>query len=1542
MATNVQDISKVIPNGARRAEYLGYLALRSNGTPEQSQKVQREVSEQQSQNKLGFFQKLWRATLIACSIIVGTPLPEDNKPFLRYYEQIRNTASESDAPAVQITKRAERLLSDSEAAIDYSKEYSTNVIPKDVGVPMSGMLSFLAGCDGTFRSNEQLQHNRFIKWWTKLLLQEPEKATKVIKILNDMDDTLTSKSRDPGFTCADKAIEIHDALQRTIKLMQELADSLGIKIIEGTNSARPLDETLTSSQLPGVEPCIKLGRLNGLGPEIYGDLETLEENIKHCRFTFLNANGYAGGLEKIFLSNKTYRAIDLLRHLEDRSNPDEIITIEIDGKQKTFVEALFTDPAHEYAIAESKKVAGYIYDTNLALEEGSYYDHYLKIANLKKECINDKLMQAKESGATKEELARIEEECLKQFQEKLLANVNAGIPKWQKVIQIRKGLNECEKKKKAGELIPAEVIEKKNIALNNALADAMLHVRLIGADSTEQVSNDFKGQNHYALLSSNNTNDIRRFIRLATRGELAALTMHYYNRFLTPFDRRQRGGLDAVDRANYILKQFANHSKVRRLIAKENMYTNRRELHQDIKKFRDHGIELLKKEGVKSYLDWRMLEHLSLHYTQEQLEAIDNQRAESGEKKLFSFSTGPSRERLLDFSDEFKAERNTSCAGFGSSGYIQWTKEHFKNSGGPEAELISIIDTFLPENIEDIESLRSLNESDLQQLEWLYPNEMFIRNSSRGMFAKNGQGGNGDRSFYPIFSFVDKREIQYCSTPIASTRAVEIPYLPPSSIEDKRFKFYGINKLNQDGWIYWELLGNRDKDSGVDLRDNLLDKDGFQTTALTGGGDSTSDLEALAAILLRNGLANQVLFKYNERKLYEAIIKLCIEDYGKFMEKLKKDPEQFKEYCAELKEQSKEFGNFFLRKKKNGNYEKIVRFEGPDYEHRTPILEFNPRSKNYEFTKEELIEDFKRIYGDNFVAHSSPEVYIYRMLETLELLLGKHERFIQKDFAKAQELCKRQLNGETNFSSDELNLIARYKQAVREQNEAFIIPPNAPRCRIWREYRVKDESSQVTGIVYKNKDNVYVLDELNGNNPIPYNKDISKLEKIEIEEDEATGKFKYFDPSSNQLKDYETPERLNNILQEEKYLPPFSPKSGLLTNKFLLWLLGKDDTKLGKARLKKLVGNIPFLFSGLLKYSGALMAIGGIVRIVSKFSGNLEGVLYTSGYWISNSVRAVSALGGALRGVLNPQKYPEICVGEGLNIIASFLPNKSKYWLLGLGNSFLFFGRGRQEALINQKVNNHSESMIEGHFNKSIDPRPKVREVTQFSTNLILGAMKKLENFGLPKVVGKTIGQAVSMLLTPFKMVGDVINEPRLAGLLEKRKSDKNGILYWTVPSVGHLMATVGALSGIGAVVGATVGRVKAEAEDGFNWFGKYFAIPFATAIPAIGIILKGLQVATNPDGLQRITRTLNGKDIKIDYIRAGLGQAFSGVLYLILPWFGLHKDLVAAGYDTANGRYFIGAGEEEKINGVQVASTIARRADEHTTDAETLYTVAA
>lgn len=586
------------------------------------------------------------------------------------------------------------------------------------------------------------------------------------------------------------------------------------------------------------------------------------------------------------------------------------------------------------------------------------------------------------------------------------------------------------------------------------------------------------------------------------------------------------------------------------------------------------------------------------------------------------------------------------------------------------------------------------------------------------------------------------------------------------------------------------------------------------------------------------------------------------------------------------------------------------------------------------FTSEQIKKDYKVLFRHRIFANEAPDANIRRFAEAISWILGTDIEFVSTEFAKAQKLQKKEAS---KLNAEDRELIRKYRVPLAELEYCKYLPFDTPSSRKYIEY-----TDTETGKIYYRKAGCKTISTRDGE---VFNGDISKLSKRSItygitqdkrityiyEDTKGTGKEEEF-------KDLEF---LNKCYAEETVLPAPSEVKGIFSKKWALGLFG------GEKGLRKAVSKMPYAFSGLLEWSGGLMALGGMIRLLSKPFGGSEGTVFKSGYWLSNIMRAVSAFGGGLRGIINPHKYYTITLGETINFFSALLfPNGPKHMGLAFGNTVLFTGRGIQ-SLQRQLATNltatrsilNTGKTLDTKIGRSLDPKKEQTESTKFSTEeTMIPIAEASKKHGFREFYADLAGSITSALLTPVKHIGDVIKDPSLLGIYEW-SSQKSGKPFWNVRSVGHLLTLTGVLSGVGAVFSGIFGRSEKLgelSESGFNSWGK-FGIAFATAIPALGIIANGKEVAANSEGLPMTTRGLDGKTINYNPRRAGRSQMLAGAAYFILPWFDLSKDWVAAAFDTfGTGLFFgipgtgSGVAEEEKMTALLQAENMLFESDQY------------
>ncbi len=1132
-----------------------------------------------------------------------------------------------------------------------------------------------------------------------------------------------------------------------------------------------------------------------------------------------------------------------------------------------FVNNYLVKPTGEYGFsaAEPKGLTDYVFDSKRVLGE-AYYPHYLRIVEIKERCVDNRLEGVSEIDGWKA------------FRKELLENeesgVNAGLEKWANVVKIKDGIRKLIQRNEEGfHTEQSDVLERE---LHLALKASMPYIPLLGSSLskasrvdttkyTDTSDNVVDVPDYCELLQSNP----RAFFNRVTNERLTAICYHFFNSRGIPKK-------DAIQEAYQVLRNVTKNQTVRRKIRQLNMLeTNTNGLHGDIKAFVDEARNVFSDQGPKAYLEWRLLKHMMYLYERNQFDGNE------------WFKNSPGK---LEFSDKFRAEwqaeweKKHLLPSDEVDEYIKWIQNKFAQSNGLEAELSSYVEGIFDDTyVCDLKS--GINTTLTPQC--FFPDELYSIN--------NKVAYTGEYSFYSIFTVVDKSSV-----------------------------------LKPDADCYIELQPAKEKFSAV----RRFKECSAHNLASISSGDSLSDVGTHVAALERNGIERVIYNLISDNDIYSEAIAQRL--------KYVKDIKDYGVTAIDVLEiaSGKPYNSYGLVKvqKKDANGIENTGFIKIIAQNKKLIYidkegqhgELNDTLKS--FTKDEIIDDVKEHYKHRTERTPSPAAKIRRYAEIIHLLTGADIEFDDEKFEAAKQ--RAQQSGIINI--EQQRQANDYNWAVVEGENCSKISNDAPRARVYFEYY--DPKTQTR--YYRRRTDGKLVTKLGlvNNQDVLFKSNENCLKKIAIEED-AQGNYTYVDSK----KSFDDPKFLDRCLCEEKFIPNVSPVQGLFARKGLLSFLGLGNQERGKDRLKTFVVKLPSVFNNLLEWSGGLMALGGLMRIGSSLIGSIGEPIYKAGYFISNAMRAVSAAGGALRGELNVHKYHDIFAGEMINVFSALkLPNGLKHLGLGIGNFVLFLGRSRQRVQLQQRVNNFTLDELNIISNnkltavekkealaKIIDPRPYVREVTKFSTeDTILNIKNATKDSGLPILLGEIVGNIASSILTPIKMIADVFKDPRLIFQIKPRLSEKSGEVYSPVPSAGHLLAVVGTLSGIGALIGGTVGRIGEVAEDGFNKIGK-FAISFANAIPALGIIANGLEVAANPQGLPRIIRGLDKKDVRYDPKRAGFGQVIAGLGYLVLPWFGLHKDSVAAAYDVTNGLYFglpkarMSVAEEEKLNTISLARNI-------------------
>ena len=1433
---------------------------------------------------LDFIGKVFNAFRQFVRRIYGVAKPNE-VPYFNYQKRFQaDLQKELELPmhrGDELSARAQVLFNHSKELIDHVKKHGVKNLPKNLGVHMSPDLSFLAGDN----DRQRFDHNCAVNFWATNTLDRLSQSSsgKPQKTILDIEDGDNTNFHKQLATWGTPRIQSLRARHWNKLAYQYANEDLGTELL--VNTARCLFPNAIYARNEGLEGSATIGEHGSPLGELFG--RSIREQLKAAEFAgaaTMNGTLIHRPGKPTYFSSKLIRADEILRYLEK---------VKVDGK--TFLDAYFKGHTeeNEFTAAEPKGVTDYLMDTHRILGE-VYFPHLLKMVHLKV-----KYVDRRRSGTS-------EKQGWQDFKEAIREDVKRGVEAYRELDRLKR-IDASEKR------------------LQEARDEAYEHIRLIGADlltRNQELAEvrSLHAQDYFSLLNKNP----QVFFEKVTHGRLTGLTYHYFNSRGTPLVRTRNKdgtyGFDATEHAIHILNQYANNPNVIRKVQLLNSLTTKKSLHPDIERFRNEGVRILKNEGPMSYLNWRLCRHLMHLYTRSQIESIENTRELNEGKGLFDTSN----EEELRFSKEFLAQGQKIYDQKGLWAYIEWLKDQFSQKAGkdqysrsigPEAELVNFV--YVGFSGDNKKSASSITAPDSRGIKHNYDLNDFLPCE---LFSINNKCRYTDKhDFSSIFALVDKRDIKYVSSsPKDGKKCIFIPYKSPNSkvnrkITEKPLGFYAILGANPDAQYYLELLSG-EKFNVVPKWHILRDKNYVPISA----GDSKSDIATHVCALDPHGMAEVVFGLINDSDIYKEAIAQRVRYLDDEEKALLLQNGNGHERMS-LSDAYKEYGIYALKEVSGNKYRKIIDVQLKSKTSKNTKPEFTyTYLDDTAYTEDEILKEIEKLYENRIIHNRCPEAKIRRRAEIIELLTGRDINFDESKYKLAEDLYEKKESG-IPLTEEEVKILNQYRWAVIESKYESYVSQEAPRFRVWYEYHDQN------GKVYFRRKEDGVLVSKEGE---IFNDDDRALVKIPIERDKNGNFVRIIDGKQEPFKNIEF---LNKCLCEEEVLPSASPKGGLFAKNWLLNIFGFGSKSSGTRRLKTFVTYLPSLFVKALEWSGGLMAFGGLLRLASRFAGSFEETLYKTGYWMSNSLRAVSASCGALRGELNVHKHHNIFAGEVINVFAALgLPDGWKHAVLGLGNFVLFLGRGQQRAQMMQRVNNHPHAVLENkpYKDKYVDPRPYVRDVTKFSTQIILDAKKTAKNYGLHPLIGEVVGNIASAVLTPFKMLKDVFCEPKLIIQGTKRKAEKSGESYFAIPSAGHLLTVVGALSGIGALVAGTFGRMKDVAEDGFNNIGK-IAISFANAIAAPGIIFNGIEVMGNPLGMPRLSKDLNGKDIMYNPERAGLGQIIAGIGYGILPWFGLHNKNVASMYDVVNGWYFgfpgakMSVAEEEKLNSIALARNI-------------------
>lgn len=803
------------------------------------------------------------------------------------------------------------------------------------------------------------------------------------------------------------------------------------------------------------------------------------------------------------------------------------------------------------------------------------------------------------------------------------------------------------------------------------------------------------------------------------------------------------------------------------------------------------------------------------------------------------------------------------------SEYVAWLKNELDLCAGADLNCDSVIDSALPKNEASYYSFEGRNDE---------------------FAGLSLEKNNLPSFFYPNDYHVVNSKRKYDDKSCFSARR---------TIVDKK-----VPILNPYGQHYEEHQPPSEKHKALPSIEETMN----QRLILVADGDSDGDKTMIARALEAGGFANIVLNQLGDTSLCREIISQRREYVKEFSsnEAYQYAVNELGIYGVELHgrdEQTKE-----------PIYKRLVGFHdknNPIYDEENLIRE------------SQLIAELKKKYVMNIVRHSSAEANIRRKAEALGNIAGESIEFKQDDLNRAAAAYRKSKNlqpGES-LSPEESKLLFLYEHSVVRREEGNLFPSDAPHSNVFTYWSLHDAHGDY--IVYRSKHfgGRYVEDRQNGTEPTLFKGEISSLteSKKNIVQRDNTGDYVV---NGVQECPQNVLARLKEFSTDSSVLPQPSKESGAysLIKKFV-----------GAKNAKWAISKLPDGFQGLLRYSGLVIGAGGILRLISPLTFGLSEKIYNAGYKTSNYVRAISALGGALRGALNVNRYWNITAGEVINICASFMNDGVKHGFLGLGNFVLFMGRGQQAAQRQQRVNNHAEEVLASDqksngfgavFNKYVDPRKFASKITELGTSIVTSVRTEVEKNGLPAWLGEVGGSLLSAAYAPLRMIKDVVKDPRLIYQVVNRQSEKSGGFFKNIPSPGHVMSLVGAASGISALIAGTIGRKEKFGElkeSGFNGWGRW-AISAACGLPALGIIANANEVMANIDGLPKHYTGLDGKEKTYNPKAAGLLQKIAGFGFAFASMFDLSDKYAAALYDIANGLYFTGAAEEEGPNAYRTA----------------------
>lgn len=1300
-----------------------------------------------------------------------------------------------------------------------------------VWLPIPPDLLFLSGD----RNKQLYNHNAFVNHLAKAVIAAIEHNAE-IEFYFDVDGTIVDKTRRPHSTRVAQPLEQIHALNHTIKALYDL---LGVKIKLNTNRT-PRSIKITTCGLGLNTNRIESEHYDGI-VEVGGfSPEDQYEISRQVDQSALSTAYREKRDDWTVIADQAVAAVDAMKYFDLKRLVKESVE------------------KHGFIVGEPKNLNTFILDTKR--KNGNVYGQWItKIFALKEQIVDrGEKVDYKDLETVVEDLSSKEKsDRYKDFKDVLVQHVKYAS-------SIRENLEEewsnaknhlqTLEDKEAGK----EEIQKAKIALNSASDKLFSLIEIIGHDS----NNDYieytdvygvekrKCINYFKCLEDNPV----LFLEKLKEAENLSGCVHIRNSRNVPDPK-------AINEVIQALKDTENESGARSYIRDLNYKIRRND--ENMKVFVEKAKAVYEQEGKRGFLRWKILKHLEMHYTRDEL------------SKNLTFDCND--EKKLEFNKTFLAKLENETSGMSINDYVKHLKEEFNKSTGMGKDIVKYIDSTFEDDF--LAKLTSTNP--FVREECFYADALFCVNYKLKY--------NGEEVRTPIFSFEDKR-----------------------------------TSLRPWGQGYWELTICLPKGNAIPLPQERVKKKKIIFTF----GDSKSDVsahrEALHSVITLNGVkiggaAIQIYHNIGDTDYIKDTLEKRMQDVKKALK------EQYDTFSEDYSKQ----GIFGLLKE-GDVYKKVIgiEFDGIDEKGKKKYKPLMLDDKTY--SEAEIKKEIWQFLQPRIYQFESPVEQIMNLAYAASWLTKTNPHFDWKEFERAAALSEKK-----NKTSEEEKLVNRYKVCIEELERSKYISDYVSDSSVYFEY-----SDPSTGEKYYRIAKDRSLATKDGKKFVG---DEKTLTQRTISSEAVNGHFGVlvykdtFDPLKGKYELFADPDFLvKNCITEEPALPSQPPPKGLFERKWLTGLLGFGNIEKGKKNLRSLITKLPNIFSSTLSVCGVLLSIGGIIRLASKLLGGHQESIYKFGYWMSQSVRAVSAGAGALRGVLNVNKYYSITIGELGNIFSALcLQNGPKHIGYAFFNLFTLTDRGMQNAQrqLSSNILTEEEIKADKPVKGILDPRPFQADVTRFNTEKIkLPISKAVEDVGLPQFVGNFVGSLASSVLTTMYMLKQTITNPKLIFQFKNRVSDKSGNSCFTIPSTGHLFSLAGVLGGISAIGAGFFGRMEKfgeVTESGFNKLGKWL-MSGATFVQSIPIILNGLEIAANQNGLPRMTRGLDGKTIKYSPERAGYGQVFAGAMFGLLSWLPLEQDWAASLFDTfALGPYFgapkmrMSVAEEDKMNSLDLAEQI-------------------